>query len=106
MLLGEEDVRVDEFKGGIVGGDQAIFEVRRSWLDGIAILRTTSRVARHRICKRAPWMHAVCVAVGDGTDSVVAGSDQRLRHAISLDSHLSCSEISIFSIAVDMERWA
>ena len=67
-----EDVRVDGFEDETIAGDQAIFEVRRSWLDGSAILRTTSKVERQYICKRAPWTHAVCVAVGDGTDSVVA----------------------------------
>lgn len=71
-----EDVCVDEVNGGMTAGDQVIFDERKSWLDGRAILRTTSKVLRHRICKRAPLTHAVCVAVGEGTDNVVAGADQ------------------------------
>lgn len=71
-----EDVRVDEVKGGMTGGDQVIFDERKSWVDGRAIVRTTSKVLRHRICKRAPLTQAVCVAVGEGTDNVVAGANQ------------------------------
>lgn len=82
-----EDVRVDEVKDGMTGGDQVIFEERKSWLDGRAILRTTSKVLRYRICKRAPLTEAVCVAVGEGTDNAV---------------DLICWDISIFSIALDM----
>jgi hypothetical protein len=105
VVLGE-DVRIDEVKGGITGGDHAIFEERKSWLDGIAILRTTSKVVRHRMCKRAPLRHAVCVAVGEGTDSVVAGANQYLLRTTLCFSgaHFSCWDISIFSIASGMER--
>ena len=67
---------VDEVSGGRVGADQAILEFLRSWLEGIAILRTISNVVRQRICKRAPLRHATCVAVGDGTEALVAGTDQ------------------------------
>jgi hypothetical protein len=54
-----EGLDVEEVNGGMVGDDQAILELLRSWLDGIAILRTISKVVRHRICKRAPLRHAV-----------------------------------------------
>lgn len=62
---------VDEWQE-LPGGDQAIRELRASWLDGIAILRIISKVVRHRICSRAPERQALCDAVGDGTESDVA----------------------------------
>jgi hypothetical protein len=74
--LREVDREVDEVKGGITGGDHASFELRTSWLDGSSILRVISNVVRHRICRRAPLRHATCVAVGDGTETDVAGAGQ------------------------------
>lgn len=57
-------------------GDHARRELRVSWLFGIAILRTISNVVRHRICRRVPERHAMCDAVGDGTECEVATADQ------------------------------
>jgi hypothetical protein len=73
--LGERR-NVEEANSGVVGDDQAMREFLRSWFEGIAILRTISKVVRQRICRRAPLRHATCVAVGDGTEALVAGTDQ------------------------------
>jgi hypothetical protein len=56
------------------GGDHAMREPRRSCDDGNAILRTSSKVIRHRICRRELERHATCVALGDGTEIDVAGA--------------------------------
>jgi hypothetical protein len=58
-------------------GDHARRELRVSWLVGIGILRTTSKVARHRICSRALARQAMCDAPGDGTESDEASMCQR-----------------------------
>ena len=71
-----EDVGVDDVKSEVTGGDHAIFEVRKSWVDGTIMLRTISKVERHRICKRAPLTYAVCVAAGEGTASAEADLGQ------------------------------
>jgi hypothetical protein len=57
-------------------GDQVSREFLMSWLFGIAILRVISNVVRHRICRRAPERHAICDAVGDGTECEDATADQ------------------------------
>ena len=57
----------------IVGGDQARRELRRSCEEGRGMLRIISRDWRHRIWRRAPERQAMCVAVGDGRESEVAG---------------------------------
>jgi hypothetical protein len=70
----EEGLEVDAIRGGTTGGDHVIFELRRSLLDGNGILRTISYVVRHLISKRAPLRHAICAAVGDGTEEHVASA--------------------------------
>lgn len=54
------------------GGDHAMREVRTSWLDGSAMLRNVSFVARHRTCRRVPARQAMCDAEGEGTEIDVA----------------------------------
>lgn len=49
-------------------------EARRSCEEGSGMLRIISNVDRQRIWRRAPKRHAVCEAVGDGTESDVAGA--------------------------------
>jgi hypothetical protein len=66
---GGVDAPADDALDELVCGDHAMRDVRVSWLDGIGMLRTTSNVDRHRIWRRAPARHAMCDAVGDGTES-------------------------------------
>jgi hypothetical protein len=68
-LVGVETDAVWEESGG---GDQARREMRASSDDGSAMLRTSSNVVRHRICRRELDRHATCVALGDGTETDVA----------------------------------
>ena len=69
----------EERRGGVAasfehvdGGDHAIREVRTSCDEGRGILRTSSKVARDRIWRRAPARHAMWDAVGDGAERDVA----------------------------------
>jgi hypothetical protein len=70
------DREIEEVNGGRTGGDHAMFDFLRSWLDGSGMLRIISKVVKHLICMRAPLRHATCVAVGDGTETDVAGAGQ------------------------------
>lgn len=71
---GGVEAEVDVLNVGIVGGDQVILVLRVLCADCKGILRMISKVVRHRICKRAPNRHAVCDAVGDGTERDVANA--------------------------------
>lgn len=65
-------VETDAACEGSEGGDQARRDVRTSSDDGSPMLRTSSNVTRHRICRRELDRHAACVALGDGTETDVA----------------------------------
>lgn len=73
-FVGVEAEEEDEGEGEGKGGDHATRELRRSCDDGSAILRTSSKVVRHRICRRELERHATCVALGDGTETDVAAA--------------------------------
>jgi hypothetical protein len=64
----EVELARDEALRGFGGGDQVIREPFKSWLEESVILRTISKVVRHRICSRAPERQAMCDAVGDATE--------------------------------------
>jgi hypothetical protein len=65
-------VETDVACEGSEGGDQARRELRISRDDGSPMLRTSSKVVRHRICRRELDRQATCVASGDGTETDVA----------------------------------
>lgn len=57
---------MEERRGGVAapfeaadGGDHAIREVRTSWDEGRGMFRTSSKVMRDRIWRRAPDRHAM-----------------------------------------------
>lgn len=66
-------------RGGVnedeeAGGDHARRELRRSWEGGSVMLRSISRVVRHRIWRRAPDRLAAWLADGEGRTRDVAGA--------------------------------
>ena len=65
-------VEASWYAAALDGGDHATREVRKSWLDGSAMLRTTSFVAKDRTCRRAPARQAMCEAEDEGTAIDVA----------------------------------
>lgn len=63
--------------GEAAGGDHARRANLASREGGRPMLRCSSNVVRHRIWRRPLARHAECVALGEGTDTDVAGADQR-----------------------------
>lgn len=65
-----------EFWDGAAGGDHARRAILTSTDAGSPMLRCISNVVRHRICRRPFERQAACVALGEGTDTDVAGMRQ------------------------------
>lgn len=88
----------------VEGGAHAMRELRTSCEEGNTILRTSSRVVRERIWRRAPVRHAMWDAVGDATESDVAGRVDSLDYTHIIGSlvkrlPLYWGETSIISMA-------
>lgn len=89
----------EERRGGVTlpfahvdGGDHAICDLRTSCDAGRGMLRTSSKVARERIWRRAPERHAMWDAVGDETERDVAGLVSAIAVAVKEAINLCTGE--------------